>query len=281
MDSLKAALARQPLLWFFALTLVPGAVVLLPAVGTLPYGASLNAIAYPLTASLAAVLLCWAADTDERLARQPRRRALGFIAVSATTGLVALLLFRHLNGRPSQLLWVYLGASLLCGYVVCCAWSPVQAVRDLVRPLFRWRVAWSRYAFALLVWPLLGAFILVVSGLLPTSRQYVPPAIGPRLGDVPRLAEGAVLVLMLAIPYVVGWYGYAARRLLVRHSPLVVALLLGLLLVAVNSVVVLFLSVALRFMLLDDLGTVSGAVIAIWLYGACGGSLFRLPCCAP
>ena len=103
----------------------------------------------------------------QRLARQRRKRLFVFALVSLLAGLVVALVVprQEVTFGPA-----YRGAYLLLavtlGYLVSCLWSPVTAVRDLVRPLLSWRLSWDRYAFALLVWPLVGAATLVVSGLL-------------------------------------------------------------------------------------------------------------------
>ena len=212
---------------------------------------------------------------------------MAFIVVGLVAGLLVALLLEELDQpNPFQTfpylatfpyLETYLVLAVLAGYVVSCLWSPVQAVRDLVAPVFHWRVPWSCYAFALILGPLLGALVLVLSWLLlPTSGN-----LGSRqLVGLFELAEEAIIALVVAVSWVVGWYGFAARRLLVRRSPLAVALLLGGLLWAADLLPQLVnlhrYDLLIGDTLLGSVGSLTAAVIAIWLYNRSVGSLLPM-----
>ena len=164
---------------------------------------------------------------------------------------------------------------IACGFTVSCLWSPAPAVRDLVRPLLRWRLSWTAYAFALLAWPLLAAIVVTASHLLPVRESgYV--FLMPDEAQVWQWAAKAFAYdLVLKIPFVVGWYGFAARRLLARRSPLLVGLLLGVLLTAalwLPTMRSLSDSTQLARFAASD---VSLAVITVWLYGKARGSCSR------
>ena len=273
MRSFKAGLAHNQLVWFVVLALLPATVVRLPLVAHQRYDDALELLTYCLS-GLVAILLCWAADGGQRLARQRRKRLLVFALVSLLAGLVvALVVPRQEATFGPAYRGAYLLLAVMLGYLVSCLWSPVTAVRDLVRPLLSWRLSWDRYAFALLVWPLVGAATLVVSGLLGPRSGYQPGG-GARLGDIPGVLEASLTVLIYAVPHLVGWYGFAARRLLVRHSPLAVALLVGVLLAVPGSLGLLFVLPSLAA--LNLVGSLADAVIVVWLFDRCDGGLLPL-----
>jgi hypothetical protein len=261
-DSLQTLLARRPLVWFFALTLGPAA---LSQVGGTNYS-SLSLSFYLYTAGPIAALLCWAGDAEQRVARQTHKRGLIFLAVIIA---VVPAIGYFYGGLP---LLVDAAIAACYGYTICCLWSPVAAVRDLVRPLLRWRLSWSRYAFALLAWPLLAAAVVAASRLLPAQPSGGGAVLlRPFAGETTHLVLNSFVgELLLLFPWIVGCYGFAARRLLARHSPLVVGLLLG-----------VVLSVAFWIPQAGDLarilaGSLSLAVVSLWLYERSRGGLLPL-----
>ena len=220
MTSLKAALSRRPLLWFFVLTLAPIALrQFIFAARLRPYlDLSVGTVA------IIAALLCWAADSEARGPRHAVRRLLVFVALAAVVATAFVLL--HGTSR-----WFVLDAALpavLVAYAISLLWSPVFAVRNLARPLARWRAPWTSYAFALLTWPLLYALMITALRLLP-ARGPTDLFLTPDASAMNLIVRNVASGLIWQVPWVVGWYGYAARRLLVDHSPLAVGLLLGVL----------------------------------------------------
>ena len=267
MNSLRTALTRRPLLWFFTLTLVPAA---LSQVAGLDF--ALAVAVYLFTAGPIAVLLCWAGDSNPRLARRPGLRLLVFIAVT----IVMTLAIGYFTGSGSLLL--DLAVAAFYGYTICCLWSPVPAVRDLVRPLVAWRLPWRRYAFALLVWPALALVVVAAARLLAlrdhSAVAALPPSLTQRADLILRASVGELLLL---VPWIVGWYGFAARRLLARYSPLAVALLLGTLLTIVFLLLDLqFLGFQASDVAHDLAGSLPLAVVSLWLYERSPRSLLPL-----
>lgn len=214
-----------------------------------------------------AVLLAWAGDA---VTRAPRRTACMLLTFTAATALAALVIGTS-GFEDSLLICVAVGA--VYGFTVSCLWSPCSSVRDLLRALLRWRLPGTVYAFALLELPLLTIVVVAVSHLLPARAGGVPAVGLPRAEIIRLAAKTFVYELVLLVPWIVGWYGFAARRLLAHHSPLVAALLLGALL-AVASWLPRVSPLAVRAP--GVLGDLSTAVIFVWLYLQARGSLLPL-----
>jgi hypothetical protein len=209
MASLRAALARHQLIWFFVLTLVP-----MPIAAYQRLGVGLDLSVLELgTAGPAAVLLAWAAGNEPP---RTRRTAVRLIAFVATAAAVALVL-RVVSAADWLATLVF---AVEWGFLVSCLWSPTCSVRELVRPLLQWRQRRGVWAFALLAYPLLVAAIVVASRI----GQSGDLGGGGSWSDLARSLLGAGVVRM---PWVVGWYGFAGRRLMARLSPLLAGLLLG------------------------------------------------------
>ena len=177
--SVKAALARYPLLWFFALTQVPLAVS--QRLGTEAGVTLLFGTAGPI-----AVLLLWAADDAPRLTRRTGLRLVTFAVAAA--GLAVVL---HWTFEPSSLSTLALAGS--GGFVLSCLLSPTQSIRDLVWPLLAWRRPWSLYAFALLAFPLLAAALVIVSRVgYPGGATGGGPGIGSAWSEIAHLCFGTL-----------------------------------------------------------------------------------------
>lgn len=269
MTAIRATLARHPLLWFFALTLVP--VALAEYIGV---GFDLVIALYLYTAGPIAVLVCWASSVGgSALPRTNLRPLVFFAGTAAITLLVANALGDPFGGR---FLVKEILIAAACGFTVSCLWSPSPAVRDLVRPLLRWRVSWTTYAFALLALPLLAVVVVAASRLLPArpSNNHLLQPSGVLLWHL--AAKAFAYDLVLQIPFIVGWYGFAARRLLARHSPLLVGLLLGILLAAALWLPTLRSFSDTTHLARFSVGEVALAIISVWLYGRARGSLLPL-----
>lgn len=86
MTALRAVLARQPFVWFFALALLPmtlGQFLLWQRINVGTYPLFLLLSLGPAAAGPAAMLLCWATDGQPTLPRQTGRRLALFVAVTA------------------------------------------------------------------------------------------------------------------------------------------------------------------------------------------------------
>jgi hypothetical protein len=158
----------------------------------------------------------------------------------------------------------------LVGYTASCACSPVAAVRKLVRPLFAWRLPWDRYAFALLTFPALAVLVVITSHLLSAHAGSDGSASGAVV--VRQWLRIAIADALVAAPFIVGWCGFAARRLLARFSPLAVGLLLGALLVAADWLPDL-LRPPVAVATTSILGALATSIVAVWLYQRSRGSL--------
>ena len=254
MTTVKASLAQHPLLWFFVLTLGPIAVA----------QSELTTLLYLCAAGPIAVLACWAGAPNEPDLRKNDLRPLSFVAVAAVATLLAAADFGSF-GWPG-----YVGVGVACGFTVSCLWSPSPAIRDLVRPLLRWRLPWTTYAFALLALPTLAVTVIIASRLLParTSSDQLLRPFGGQMWH--RAAKAFACNLVLMVPFVVGWYGLVTRRLLARHSPLLVSVLLGIPLAAAFALPLWPDKTQLASMVASE---VSQAIVAVWLFGKARGSL--------
>lgn len=213
-------------------------------------------------------LLCWAGDLTPCLPRKTVTRVLVFIAVTVA---VALLLA---NNSGEAQLSVNLIVAAFYGYTLSCLWSPVGAVRALVRPLLRWRLPWGVYAIALLALPLLAFATVVVSRLL-----RAPAGTGPTIlpGGLGQVVKGFFSEPVLRLPLVVGWYGFAARRLLGRYSPLAIGLLFGVALALASVLPVLRYSGLIQAGLPRVFASSMAIQVAsVWLYQRSRGGLLAL-----
>jgi hypothetical protein len=251
----RRAIARHPWWWFFLIALVPTVVVAAP--GRLSVVAQVNVDGF---AVLAALLVARASDTEGKVQGRISARIVVFVVALA----VLLAMTGWLFGDPASL-WLALPTCLFVAFALSGAYSPSVALRDLVRPLLHRRASAAAWAVALLAWPLLGAVGIAASHIgAPANVQgewYFPASIVP----------GAVF---MALPVAIGWYGFAARRLLLRTSALNAALLVGLL---PWLAVVLPLSVwstpLSTFVLRTSLDGLALAVVAVWIYQRSRGSL--------
>lgn len=152
--------------------------------------------------------------------------------------------------------------ALLAAVIVIAVAEGRPGFRDLGRRMIRWRVPWYFYAFALGL-PLLVRFAAVLADSGPA----------PQWSDL-AWSSFAVMFLIRLINPMDGpmaeepaWRGFAVPRLQERHSPLVSALVLGVL-------------VALWHLpLVGDTGwiglatTFSITIVYVWLFNRTGGSV--------
>jgi hypothetical protein len=206
-SALKRAIARHPWWWFFLVALVPTALV--------AAGGSWSVSIFVITdgfAVLGALLVAWASDAAPKVTGRTGARIAVF--------LVTLIAFLAVTG------WVYgawvlaLPTAVFTAVALSGAWSPTISLRDLVRPLLRLHASTAAWLVALLAWPLLGALTIAASHIgAPANvhgESFLPASIIP-------------WGFLVALPTAIGWYGFAARRLLRRTSAVNTALLVGLL----------------------------------------------------
>jgi hypothetical protein len=161
---------------------------------------------------LGALLVAWASDAAPKVPGRTGARIAVF--------LVTLIAFLAVTG------WVYGGWALALPTAVFTAvalsgaWSPTISLRDLVRPLLRLRASAAAWVVALLAWPLLGALTIAASHIGAPANVR---------GETDFPAAFIPWGVLAALPTAIGWYGFAARRLLRRTSAVSTALLVGLL----------------------------------------------------
>jgi uncharacterized protein len=102
-----------------------------------------------------------------------------------------------------------------------------EAVRDLLRRLVRWRVAWWWYPVVILGPAAFSAVVAGVYVLAGGSWQQAAPAAFQL--SIPALALFfAVLILTDGLGEELGWRGFALPRLLQRWPPVTASVILGL-----------------------------------------------------
>lgn len=252
-STLKRAVARHPWRWFFLVALVPTAFV--AAGGSLSLSTSVITDGF---AVLAALLVAWASDAEPKVpSRTGARIAVFFVAMIAYLAVTGWLYEAWVLALPT---------SLFTALALSGAWSPTESLRELVRPLLRLRASSAAWAVALLAWPLLGALAIAASHIGAPANVHGE-------WDFPaRFIPGGVLV---ALPAAIGWYGFAARRLLLRTSALNTALLIGLLpwLAVLVPRSIWSNPLVGTYGLRTSLDALAFAVIALWVYRRSRGSL--------
>lgn len=260
---MKELLTRRPMAWFLGVALAPMVIAqVLLGFGVLQH---VSFATYSLVAPLAAVVLVWLEDTTPRRSRHVVIRIAVFSLVALAVELLINLLYSRKFGAAH--LRAAAPTALVLGYLASCLWSPSSLVRELVRPLFRWRVPWQRYAFAFLAVPLIVLVGVEITHFLPFVRPehlpYLEGYVGRWLRYLPRSLLGGTIVWT---PWVVAWYGFAARRLLAQRRPLEVALLLGVLYGAAASLPGVAFGLSIETAVLNLVGQVALTVLAVWLY---------------
>jgi hypothetical protein len=107
-------------------------------------------------------------------------------------------------------------------WILSGACAPAPLLRALIRPLALLRAPRAAYLVAVLAWPVAAVVAAVVSSRLPGVT--VSP---PRASSAGLLAGWLISGVMGSALTAVAWYGFAARRLLARLSPLATGLLVG------------------------------------------------------
>jgi len=224
---LERSIACHPVWWFLLLAVAPAAgIAYAPGLRNTVHFAP-NFIVLPGT-----MLVAWAGDLRPKFARCRGRRTLVFACVLALC-LTPFAFGALPNGLPDMILltasWALAAAAL--AYLLACWFSPTAALRELVRPLLPGKRSLLPCLFAV-VWPLLSYGLAMAAGhIWPQSYDAFgspPPSYLTYLSmlwfELPYAFSG----LMLGLPVVIVWYGFVARRLQGRLSPLLIALPLSL-----------------------------------------------------
>lgn len=283
---MKAAIARRPVVVFVALI-----TVLCAAIGVASSLERANDVAEPI-AGLAALLCCWALSSGERSRSRPLARlAITVAAAAATVALYAvhmLVVWWMLGDQPSSLteavrpstadypLWL---AALVAGLALSGVVSPSDEVRRSARRLVSWppRNVPLLAVVALAAPALLAGGAIIIERLSPTQGGGVlPDWFSPA-----SLVTSFVFGLLLYLPGIYAWYGFAATRLMRHVSPLLAGLLVG----AANAVGGVFIALADAYrsqfwpsgwatdLALDVCYSLALALICVWLMQRARGSL--------
>ena len=209
----RGAIARHPWLTF---VLVGAAPALILSGNILASTVSLEAL-FP---ALAAALIASEGDAAEPVPGDGTRRLLlaaGVFLVLAEvrlvrTGFEALGYMALVGGVPAA----------LAAWILSGAYAPSPGFRALIRPLVSLRAPRAAYLVAALSWPVAAVVAAAVCSRLPGVSVSPPRASSAGL-LAGWLISGAVGSALVAV----AWYGFAARRLLARLSPLATGLLVG------------------------------------------------------
>ena len=190
--------------------------------------------------------------------------AVGVMVVVAT----ARLAWIGVDGLLYKVLAVGVPA-VVAAWVLSGVYAPSPAVRRWVRSLVATGAPRSVYLLVILAWPLVATTAVAVCAALP-GLSVAPP----RAESAGLLAVVAVTGVFTAALAALAWYGFAARLLLLRLSPLATGLLLGL----VQWLVVWGLTVRpgtvlAPFFLFRLAGLLAAGVAGVWVYGRSRGSL--------
>ena len=302
---LKTALARRPLLAYFALAIA--GLVVLTVVGATrsswPAAAAWHEQLGGLTTAvvgLAALACCWATSRPGSHPRRPSARVFLFAAVALATmtlSCIQVVLMAHSaagnRGFPLSLevrsvvsspaSW--LGA-IVAGLVISGVVSSSGVVRRLARALVSWRgPRVVQLGLVALLAPAALAIIAVASvHLAPvkgsTSTLFDVPTPVMFRGSASYAAVGFLCRLLLITPVIFAWYGFVAERLQRRMSPLVAGVVIGLATALPGQIATRIVDSHLRMSswnVIDQAPVIAGdivlAVLAVWLTRRARGSL--------
>src|SRR5271169_4950887 len=161
-------------------------------------------------------------------------------------------------------------APTICAVTVIGISEGEEAVRGLVRRLWKWRVGWRWYGIAL---GLPVAEGLVAVGIAWWLGVFKPARIN--LDMLRATLPGFWIVFLFAEVEELGWRGYALPRLLARHNAVVASLLLGTIHAVWHWPLIL-----LPHQYMSDLpllpwtiAVAAGAIVFTWIFLHTGGSV--------
>jgi len=253
-------MSHSPWLWFALIGLVPAALLS----GNVLGGSILLAALFP---AVAAMLVLSSGDEPRPLPEHLTKRLL--VAAGVVVILVgARLAWTGLDGLVYKLMVTAVPAALTA-WVLSGVYAPSPAVRRWVRSLVAKGAPVRVLLVAVLAWPLLMAASVAVSAVLPGITVAAP-----RAASAPLLVAMTVSGVFTAALASLAWYGFVARWLHPRLSPLAVGLLIG----VVQWLVVwgpdMWPSSALApFFLVRLGGSVAAALAAMWALERSRGTL--------
>jgi uncharacterized protein len=100
-----------------------------------------------------------------------------------------------------------------------------KAVRDLLKPIRKWRVGWRWWVAAVLVQPAL----LVISALIYNMIQKDTPVTAVSIDSASGLIISVLFLLLATLGEEIGWRGLALPALEQHHSAFKASIILGLL----------------------------------------------------
>lgn len=139
---------------------------------------------------------------------------------------VILLGIGLVEGGLSDPVWTLLVGGVpaaIVAWVLSGVYSPSPGVRSLVRSLATVRGSRAAWVVGALAWPAAAAVAVLLCSRLPGVAILSP--VRPSSGV--QLAGWVVTGVFGGALGAIGWYGFAARRLLPRLSPLLSGLLIG------------------------------------------------------
>jgi hypothetical protein len=222
----------------------------------------------PLAALFPALAAVFATATgiEPRPGDRPKR-------VLLAAGVIAVLggatLARSGLGQPAYTAFAVGIPTALTAWVLSSAYSPSPAVRALVRPLTSTRGSRSAYLVAVFIWPGAAALSVAACSRIPdmSIAVDVSPGLDLLTGRVVPGVAGAALAA-------VAWYGFAARRLQPRLSPLTAGLLIGGTQWLITwSTAIGWSGLADPFFLTRLAGSAAAAIAAVWVLARSRGSL--------
>jgi membrane protease YdiL (CAAX protease family) len=167
----------------------------------------------------------------------------------------------------------------VAAFAVTLATRGTSGARDLVRAMFRWRVAPVWYAVALspLAFGALAWAALAAAGRAPAAADL------GRMGgiaDLPPLLMFLALIPLNGFSEEVGWRGFALPRLQARRSALAASLLLAipwaLWHLPMFGVLESYRGISAAMFPGFLLGLAAGSVVMAWAYNRSGGSVWLL-----
>lgn len=252
-------MSRHPWLTFVLVGLAPP---LLLSGNVLGHSVALAAL-FP---AVAAVLIVGGGEAPQPVPGHLAKRVLMVVGIVVVQLGVALA-----ETRLANALYAVLVAAVpvaLTAWVLSGVYSPSPAVRRLVRALASpaSRPAWLVAAIA---GPVAGVVAVLACGLLPGTS-----VVSLRASAFGSLAGWTVAAVFSSALAAVGWYGFGARRLLGRFSPLAAGLVIGVMQYLVTWPPMTFgLGLPGRFELWRLAGAVAAAVIGMWVCERSRGSL--------
>jgi hypothetical protein len=212
--SAGGALKRHPWPAFALLGLAP---VVAFAFGSVLVTADAFAAVFP---ALAAVLITGDGDALEPL---PEHRTKRLFVAAGVFVILGGVRFAAMGFDSPVYAMVVVGApSAIAAWILSGVYSPLPSVRRLVRGLASVRASRGAWLVAALAWPAAGALTVAL-----LDRRPGFSVVAPGRSDLWLLAMWTMVGVFNSALMALAWFGFAARRLSPRLSPLATGLLIG------------------------------------------------------